>query len=79
MDEENKFMKILIACGATLEQLKDFKQYIEELEPHKYHCTGYHPVLRRIDIIKENIVIHQNYGKTQHNIRRDQSKPSKIY
>lgn len=55
--DNNKFMKILIACGVTYEQIKDFTWYIEEIEPHKYHCNGYHPVARRISIIKENIVV----------------------
>ena len=58
MTKENKFMKILIACGVTLEQLKDFEWYVEELEPHKYHCIGFHPIARRIGIIKDNIFIH---------------------
>ena len=58
MTKENKFMKILIACGVTFEQFKDREWVIEEIEPHKYHCTGYHPNMLRIDIIKENIVIH---------------------
>jgi hypothetical protein len=58
MTKENKFMKILIACGVTIEQLKDYEWSIEEIEPHKYNCIGIHPVARRIDIIKEKIVIH---------------------
>ena len=53
----NKFMKILIACGVTVEQLTDFEWFVDELEPHKYHCIGYHPIASRIDIIKSNIVI----------------------
>ena len=51
-------MKTLISCGVTLDQLANYEWFIEELEPHKYHCTGYHPVAARIDIIKENVVIH---------------------
>ena len=58
MTKENKFMKTLIACGVTYELLTDFEWNIEELEPHKYHCIGVHPVASRIDIIKSNIVIH---------------------
>lgn len=53
----DKFMKILIKCGVTYEQLQDWEWFITELEPHKYHCTGYHPVCARIDIIKENILV----------------------
>jgi len=58
MTTENNFVKILIACGVTLELLKDYEWYIQALAPHKYHCTGFHPVAARIDIIKDNIVIH---------------------
>ena len=58
MTKENKFMKILIACGVTFNLLKDYEWDITELEPHKYHCVSVHPVARRIDIIKENIVVH---------------------
>jgi len=58
MSKENKFMKTLISCGVTLEQLKDYEWDVIELEPHKYHCIGVHPVAARIDIIKENIVIY---------------------
>lgn len=58
MTKENKFMKTLISCGVTLDQLANYEWYIEELESHKYHCIGYHPVASRIDIIKENVVIH---------------------
>jgi len=58
MTKENKFMKILIACGVSLELLKDFEWSVEEILPHKYHYIGVHPVAKRIDIIKDNIVIH---------------------
>jgi len=58
MTRENKFMKTLIACGVTHEQLKDYEWSIDELEPHKYHCIGVHPVAKRIDIIKSGIVVH---------------------
>jgi hypothetical protein len=58
MTKENKFLKILIACGVTFELLRDFEWYIEELGPHKYHCIGYHPVAKRHDIIKDNIFVH---------------------
>jgi len=58
MTKENKFMKVLIACGVTMEQLTDFEWFITELEPHKYLCEGFHPVSGRISIIKEYIVIH---------------------
>ena len=58
MTKENKFMKILIACGVSYELLRDYEWDIEEIEPHKYHCIGVHPVGKRIDIIKEYIVIH---------------------
>ncbi len=58
MTNENKFMKILIACGVTLEQLQDYEWDVETLAPHKYHCVGVHPVAKRIDIIKEKIFIH---------------------
>lgn len=58
MTKENKFMKVLIACGVTLELLRDYEWTVEELEPHKYHCIGVHPVAKRIGIIKANIVIH---------------------
>lgn len=54
----NKFMKILIACGITLEQMRDYEWYVRELHAHEYHCTGYHPVAARIDVIKSGIVIH---------------------
>ena len=50
MKKENKFMKILIACGVTFEQLQDREWFIEEIEPHKYQCTGYHPNMLRIVI-----------------------------
>ena len=53
----NKFMKILIACGVSYDELKNKEWFITELEPHKYHCTGYHPTLLRIDIIKENVIV----------------------
>lgn len=58
MTKENKFMKILIKCGISLDKLENYEWYVEEIAPHKYHCTGYHPVNKRIDIIKSNIVIH---------------------
>lgn len=53
----DKFMKILIACGIQYEQLRDWTWDIIELAPHKYHCIGCHPVAKRIDVIKENIVV----------------------
>lgn len=60
MTKENQFMKILIACGVTYDQLRDYEWEIEkyEFEAHKYHCIGVHPVAKRIDIVKENIIIH---------------------
>jgi len=58
MTKENKFMKILIACGVTFELLKDFEWDVEEIEPHYYHCIGVHPVAKRIDLYKDNVVIH---------------------
>jgi hypothetical protein len=58
MTKENKFMKTLISCGVTLDQLANYEWDIEVLGPHKYHCIGVHPVAARIDIIKENVVIH---------------------
>lgn len=58
MKHENQFMKILIACGVSYELLRDYEWDITELKPHKYHCIGVHPVAKRIDIIKENIIIH---------------------
>ena len=58
MTKENKFMKILIACGVTFELLRDYEWDVIELDVHKYHCIGVHPVAARIDIIKENIIIH---------------------
>ena len=57
MKECNKFMKVLIKCGVSLEDLVDREWFIEEIEPHKYHCTGYHPTLLRMDIIKTNIFV----------------------
>lgn len=54
----NEFMKVLIACGITLDQLRDYQWYIKELHRHEYHCIGYHPVAARIDVIKSGIVIH---------------------
>lgn len=53
----DKFMKILIACEITYEQLRDWSWEIEEIKPHKYHCIGCHPIAARIDVIKENIVV----------------------
>lgn len=58
MTKENKFMKVLIACGVTFELLKDYEWDVVELESHKYHCIGVHPVAKRIDIIKDNVVVH---------------------
>ena len=58
MTKENKFMKILIACGVTYDLLIDYEWEIEEIGIHKYHCIGSHPVLRRLSFIGENIVIH---------------------
>lgn len=53
----NIFMKVLIACGITTDQLKDYQWYIKEIHRHEYHCTGYHPVCARIDVIKSGIVV----------------------
>jgi len=53
----DKFLKILIACGIGYEDLKSREWFIEEIEPHKYHCAGYHPTLLRMDVIKDNIVV----------------------
>ena len=53
----NQFMKVLIACGLTLEQLRDFEWFITNDGPGSYHCIGYHSVLPRIDIIKHDIII----------------------
>ena len=53
----NKFMKILIKCGVTLDLLANYDWFITELKPHKYHCIGYHPTAKRIDIIKEYVVV----------------------
>jgi hypothetical protein len=58
MTKENKFMKVLIACGVTFELLRDYEWFVIELEPHTYHCVGVHPVAKRIDIIKEKVIIH---------------------
>ena len=58
MTKENKFMKVLIACGVTFELLRDYEWDVVELEQHKYHCIGVHPVAKRIDIIKEKVVVH---------------------
>jgi hypothetical protein len=58
MTQENKFMKILIECGVTYDLLKNYDWTITEIERHKYHCIGTHPVAKRIDIIKEHVVIH---------------------
>ena len=55
--DHNTFLKILIACGIDYENLKSREWFIEEIEPHKYHCTGYHPTLLRMHVIKENIVV----------------------
>ncbi len=58
MTKENKFMKILIACGVTLEQLRDYEWEVTELEKrHKYHCIGVHPVAKRIDIVKDKVFV----------------------
>jgi 5,10-methenyltetrahydromethanopterin hydrogenase len=54
----NLFMKILIACGCSIDQLTHYQWFIKEIHRHEYHCTGYHPVASRIDIIKANIVVH---------------------
>ena len=53
----NKFVKILIACGVPYELLRDYDWEIIELSLHKYHCIGCHPVAKRIDIIKDNIIV----------------------
>lgn len=58
MTKENKFMKILIACGVTFELLRDYEWSVEQIGSHKYHCIGVHPVGKRIDIIKDSIIIH---------------------
>jgi hypothetical protein len=58
MTKENKFVKVLIKCGVTFEQLRDYEWDVIELEPNKFHCIGCHPVARRIDIIKDKIVVH---------------------
>ena len=58
MTKENRFMKVLIACGVTFELLRDYEWDVVELEPHKYYCIGVHPVAKRIDIIKEKVVVH---------------------
>jgi len=56
--DNNKFMKILIKCGVTLEQLQDYVWYVEEVdEPHKFYCSGFHPVAARIGITKSKIVV----------------------
>ncbi len=54
----NEFMKILIACGVSYNLLDNYDWTIEELSTHKYHCIGVHPVAKRIDIIKENIILY---------------------
>ncbi len=58
MSKENKFMKTLISCGVTFELLRDYEWDVVQLDRHKFHCIGVHPVAKRIDIIKDNIVIH---------------------
>lgn len=56
--DNNKFMKILIACGVTQEQMKDYTWFVTEMDKkHKYECAGFHPVAKRINIIKENIIV----------------------
>lgn len=56
--DPNKFMKILIACGVTYEQMRDYNWEVTQLELHKYRCDGVHPVAARISIKKDNVVIH---------------------
>lgn len=58
MTKENKFMKTLIVCGVSFELLRDYEWSIDQIGNHKYHCIGVHPVAKRIDIIKDGIVIH---------------------
>ena len=54
----NKFMKVLIACGVTLEQMRDYTWTVEQIGPHAYTVDGVHPVAARIRITKPVIVIH---------------------
>lgn len=58
ISDPNKFMKILIKCGISTEQLKDRTWFVNQIGPTEYHCTGYHPVALRMDVIKNKIVIH---------------------
>jgi len=57
----NKFHKILLKCVDEEDQVllldPNWEWSIEELAPHKYHIIGVHPVARRMDYIKENIVV----------------------
>jgi len=57
-DDSNKFMKILIACGADLDDLTDRVWEIEETTPHCYICSGSHPVSLRKTLKGTNIIIH---------------------
>ncbi|MCK9574705.1 MAG: hypothetical protein WC979_03385 [Candidatus Pacearchaeota archaeon] len=55
----NQFMKILVACGATLEQITDWRWEIELGDkPQSYHCIGCHPVAKRLDLYGTDIFIH---------------------
>ena len=58
--DANNFMKILIACGATIDQLQDWTWEIEcdDVNTNNYRCIGCHPVVARIDLYGKNIVIH---------------------
>lgn len=49
--------KILVACGVTEWQLEHYSWFVEDIGANKYHCIGYHPVSKRIDIIRENVTI----------------------
>jgi hypothetical protein len=51
-------MKILIKCDIKIQLLADFTWIVLQLGPTEYQCTGYHPVAARLDIIKDNIIIH---------------------
>ena len=52
-------MKILVACGATLEQITDWRWEIELGDkPQSYHCIGCHPVAKRLDLYGTDIFIH---------------------
>lgn len=54
----NQFHKILVNCIEDIKVLSDPNWHweIEQLEQHKYHVIGSHPVARRIDVIKMVIV-----------------------